>query len=170
MFKIEDQVIYSVHGICRIDDISEETIDGVTKQYYVLHPIENGHRMTITIPVDNNKVAILPLLKKEEAATIIDSFNFEGIDWIEDGQARYKAYNEIVNRGDRKEIAKLINTLKRKDLELKETSGRLEDRDQKILNTVQSIFFKELAFALKRTYSEINEAISLSLSRQAKIA
>ncbi|MDQ6596090.1 CarD family transcriptional regulator [Bacillus salipaludis] len=43
MFNIGDLIIYSGHGICRVDDICEKTVSGITRTYYVLHPMENNH-------------------------------------------------------------------------------------------------------------------------------
>ena len=31
MYNIGDLMIYSAHGICRVDDICEKTISGITK-------------------------------------------------------------------------------------------------------------------------------------------
>lgn len=170
MFKIGDHIVYSVHGICEIDDIMEITVGGVTKLHYKMHPLENGHRMTITTPVDNDKVAILALLTKEQAAEIIESFKLPGIEWMEDAHARSAHYNNIVHGGDRREIAKVINTLKRTMTELKEDSQRLHERDQKLLNTTQAILFRELALALKKPYTEISEIVSDSIASQLQVA
>ena len=41
MYNIGDLIIYSSHGICRIDDICEKEYYGVAKNYYVLHPMED---------------------------------------------------------------------------------------------------------------------------------
>lgn len=65
MYNIGDLVIYSAHGICKINDICDKTVAGITKSYYVLHPMDNKHHLTISIPVNNDKVAILDLIQKE---------------------------------------------------------------------------------------------------------
>ncbi|MEH7306801.1 CarD family transcriptional regulator [Neobacillus drentensis] len=51
MFNNGDLVIYSAHGICKIDDICEKTIAGMTKTYYELHPLDHNHQLTISVPV-----------------------------------------------------------------------------------------------------------------------
>src|SRR5881227_3599734 len=100
MFKTGDLIIYSGHGICRVDDICDKTYAGITKTYYVLHPIENNHQLTISTPVDNDKTIMLKLLNKEEAEKILESFNSDGVDWIEKPQLRGHVYPEIVNTGN----------------------------------------------------------------------
>jgi len=52
MFNIGDSVLYSSHGICLIEDICEKTFMGITKKYYVLHPMEDC-KLSISTPVDN---------------------------------------------------------------------------------------------------------------------
>ncbi|MEC1526197.1 CarD family transcriptional regulator, partial [Neobacillus niacini] len=48
MYHIGDLVIYSAHGICKINDICNKTVSGITRSYYVLHPMENKHHLTIS--------------------------------------------------------------------------------------------------------------------------
>ena len=62
MFNIGDVIIYSTHGLSQIDDICEKTISDVTRTYYVLHPLAQAN-LTISTPVDNEKVVMLKLLE-----------------------------------------------------------------------------------------------------------
>src|SRR3954447_18247998 len=102
MFEIGDLIIYSAHGICKIEDICERTVSGVTRSYYVLHPMENYPQVTIHTPVNNDKVVMLSLLKKEEANEILESFKGPGAEWIEQPNKRNTHYTKIVNTGNRK--------------------------------------------------------------------
>ncbi|WP_249870055.1 CarD family transcriptional regulator [Oceanobacillus saliphilus] len=77
MFKIGDSVIYSVHGLSKIDDICERTFNGVTKNYYVIRPM-NDTNLKISIPVDSDKAVIQKTLDKEEAEEILQTFNQSG--------------------------------------------------------------------------------------------
>ena len=61
MFNVGDMVIYSIHGLSRIDDICEKTISNVTKTYYVLHPLDQTN-LIISAPVDSDKVVMQKLL------------------------------------------------------------------------------------------------------------
>lgn len=159
MFTIGDHIIYSAHGICRIDDICEETISGVTKKYYKLHPLENSQRVTIRTPVDNEKVLMLNLLDKEQAAELIETFREPGVEWNDNPNARQALFNKMIDTGDRKEIAKVVNTLMRNKIELQQEGRNLYERDHKILNATQSILFKELALSLDTNFQEINNLV-----------
>ena len=102
LFNIGDLIIYSAHGICKIDDICEKTVLGVTRPYYVLHPIENKSELIISTPVHNDKVVMLELVDKVEAIEILESFKEKGIQWIEKPNARHSTYSDMINTGDRK--------------------------------------------------------------------
>ncbi|MGK7379618.1 CarD family transcriptional regulator [Planococcus sp. 1R117A] len=156
MFNIGDLIIYSVHGICRIDDINEKTVSGITKQYYELHPLENSQRVTISTPVDNDKVVMLEMLHKDEAMQLIETFKEPEMEWNDNSNQRLAFFTDLLNTGDRKEIARAVNTLMRKKIEAKKENRNLYERDHKYLNTAQSILFQELAISLNTTFEEIN--------------
>lgn len=159
MYQIGDIVIYSAHGICEIVDISEMTILGKTRKYYVLHPIENKQNLTINAPVDQSKDAIQELIDQDEAYEILESFKESGMDWQEQANVRYNTFQKIVQNGDRKEIAKVINTLMRKKIELAANEKKLHQKDEKLLQQVQNILWKELSIALGISVKEIDKMI-----------
>lgn len=168
MFNIGELVIYSAHGICKIEDICEKTVSGVTRPYYVLHPMDNAHNLTLSIPVHSDKVAILELLNKEDALEILDSFRYPGIEWTEKPSIRFNLYSDIVSSGDRKEIARIIITLMRKNIEAKQNEKKLYEQDRKLLTSTQSILFKELAIALNTSVDKIHEKINEMLMDHGK--
>lgn len=159
MFTIGDHIIYSDHGLCRIDDIRDETVSGVTKKYYTLHPLENT-LVTIRTAVDNDKVVMLKLLQKEEALEIIESFKHAGTEWDSQPSSRLQQYSQLINSGDRMQIAKVVNTLMRKKFETQLEKKTLYERDYRLLNNTQIILFKELAHALDTSFEEINKRIN----------
>jgi CarD family transcriptional regulator len=159
MYNIGDLVIYSAHGICEINDICDKTVSGITRSYYVLHPMDNKHHLTISIPVNNDKVAILDLIQKEEAQEILASFKYPGVVWDDKPNNRLHLYSEILNTGVRKEIAKVINTLLRKKIDVELHDKKLNEQDRKLLINAQNILFKELAISLNTSYEKINEII-----------
>jgi CarD family transcriptional regulator len=165
MYNIGDLIIYSAHGICKIDDICEKTISGNTTLYYVMHPIDNSKQLSISIPVNNDKVIMLDLLQKEEAHEILESFQEPGILWNDKPNLRYSLYNNIVNTGDRKEIAKVVNTLLRKQNEAELHGKKLYEQDRKLLETAQNILFKEMAISLNTTWEDINERVLIHLKK-----
>ena len=76
MFTIGDLVIYSAHGVCRIDNICDKTISDVTRKYYELHPVDGNYRLAISVPVDSNKNLLTEIMDKEKANEILEIFWF----------------------------------------------------------------------------------------------
>lgn|SRR5690606_27636302 len=159
MFKVGELVIYSVHGLCEIDDITERTFRGETKSYYVLHPKKDSS-LTINVPVDSDKLSLLKTINKEEAKVILESFREPGMEWIEDVRQRQRKYSSLINAGDRKDICKIANTLLRKSKEAAENKKKLYDQDRKMLTNIETILFNELAMALDTTPEEISKKIN----------
>ena len=154
MFNVGDLIIYSAHGICHIDEICEKTYSGVTKMYYVLHPIEDK-KLTINTPIDTDKVVMQEIIHKDEAEEILESFKGLGIRWEENNTQRPKVYFDIAKKGNRKEISDIINTLMRKKQEAEKDGKKLPHQDGKLLTFLQNTLFNELAIALNTSFEEI---------------
>ncbi|KAA9026964.1 CarD family transcriptional regulator [Niallia endozanthoxylica] len=159
MFEIGDVIVYSEHGLCQIDEICDQTISGITRTYYVLHPLTES-TLKISTPVDNDKVIMLKPMDRDKAEELLKSFKQPGMDWIDDAKQRSMTYNRLVKTGNRQEIAQIANTLMRKDLELKLTNKRIYDQDRKLLHTIQKILFKEMALSLNTTFEEIVDKVT----------
>ncbi len=154
MFDIGEVIIYSEHGLCQIDDICEKTFSDVTKTYYVLHPLSAAN-LKISTPVDNDSVLMLKTLDQKEAEELLQSFKEPEFDWTEDTRQRNKLFHEIIKSGDRKEIAKMLNTLMRKEQVLKSNSKKMHDQDSKLLTQVKNILFKDIALSLNTSFDTI---------------
>lgn len=160
MYNIGDLIIYSGHGICKVDNICDKTYFGNTQTYYVLQPLENNHQLTISIPVDNEKVIMSRLIQRNQAEEILASFKSLGVNWIENNHLRIQVYNDIVKTGNRNEIAKVANTLIRKKHELEMKEKKFGEQDKHLLISIQNILFKELAISLNTTYDAIVEEVN----------
>lgn len=159
MFKVGDLIIYSTHGVCKIDDICEKKFLDVTREYYILHPLDDPE-LTISVPVDNEKVVMLEIMDEKEARNILKSFEEPGIEWIDDAKQRNRKYSSLINKGDRDAIVKIANTLMRKQKEAKEKKERMYDQDKKMLEQIQKVIFQELAASLDTTVDKIIERIN----------
>ncbi|WP_188206986.1 CarD family transcriptional regulator [Alkalibacillus aidingensis] len=159
MLNIGDLVVYTGHGICRVDDICDKNLFGMKKTYYILHPLENNHQLTINTPIDNDQISMLQLVNQQEAEKILHSFNSDGYDWIERPNLRTQHFTKTLDTGDRMKVAKVVNTLLRKNHELKQKEQKLHANDSKLLNETQNVLFKELSIALKTSTEEIAKKV-----------
>src|SRR5699024_9374949 len=156
MFDIGDLVVYSTHGVCQIDDIYEQTIIGKTREYYKLHPVENEQHLTINAPVDGKGISIMEIMDEQEAKDVLQVFRKPS---KEDVNIQPATYTKLVDDGDRKEIASIINTLLRKKVEVEEDNKKLNGRDRDLLRTARSALFTELSISLDISIEIINKKI-----------
>lgn len=163
MFQVGDLIIYSTHGLCHIDDITEKTISDVTKKYYELHPINNMN-LKISTPVDNHLISMLEIMTQQQAEEILESFKMPGIEWVQKNHQRNQMYSDLVKKGSRQDIAKIINTLMRKKHEVENRGKKFAEYDRKLLNKIQGILFNELAISLNKSVDEINAKVEDYLS------
>lgn len=161
MFSIGDLVIYSTHGVCKIDDICQKTVAGVTREYYELHPLGNEQetQLTISTPVHNNEVTMLELMDEDEADDVLESFKNPVMKQYEDVSKRHNAFAKLVDSGDRQELANVTNTLMRKKMEMLQDNKKLNQRDQDLLNAAQDTLFEELAISLDTNSKQINKTV-----------
>lgn len=166
MHNVGELIIYSTHGLCRIEEICEKTYSEVTKTYYVLQPLNNT-KLKINIPTNSDKLNLIDLVEKDEAEEIIESFKFNGIEWIEKNIHRTQFYTEIIKNGERREIANIINTMMRKKHETESNGKKFPSQDSKFLISLQNILFSELAISLNTNSEVISNQVINNLAIRA---
>ncbi|MBU6079907.1 MULTISPECIES: CarD family transcriptional regulator [Allobacillus] len=159
MLSIGDLIVYSSHGICRVEDICDQTYGGVTKKYYMLQPVDNDQNLTIHAPVESKQKNMQRIMNRSEAEKVIETFSGEGVEWIERPQQRTRDYKSILNQGDRLEIAKVASTLLRKKQETEEEGRKFSELDGKLLKNIQDILFREVAIVLNKPYEKVVKRI-----------
>lgn len=160
MFQVGDLMIYSSQGMCRVEDICEKTMNGNTRMYYVLQPMESNFKMTIMTPVDNDKVSMLELLKIAEAEKIMEIFSGPAGEWPDHPTQRHKKFLEAINSGDRMNIAHLVLSYLERETNPDANQNRMQDNDKKLLDNAKRILFKELAACYSCSVDTIRERIS----------
>lgn len=169
MFDVGDLVVYSAHGVCRIDDICDKTFAGATRTYYVMHPLEDPN-LILNIPKDHATLAVLELLDREEAESLISSFCQPGSTWIENNNQRAQAFRHIIDTGSREKVAQIANTLMRRKHEAEQNGKQLGQADSRTLTSIQKILFSELAISLNTTEDAIEERVSDMVAEQSLIS
>lgn len=162
MLQVGELVNYASQGICRIVEITEKTVAGVTRPYYVMQPLQN-EQLTISIPVDHEKEEKLKIVSKAKAEEILESFKGPGIEWIEKNNQRHQRYMDICKSQDKQAIADVANTLMRRKFEVESNGKKFGSQDEKMLELIQQILFSELAVALDTTFDDICERVESAI-------
>ena len=72
MFQPGELLVYGATGVCRVEEITAPDFTRADRgrRYYLLRPLHQDG--VIYAPVDSGKVAIRPVISREEAETLID--------------------------------------------------------------------------------------------------
>ena len=149
MYQINDTVLYGINGVCRIENITEETIGNRKALYYMLKPVYNDSS-TIFVPLENSELTgkMRRILSASEIYSIIRSMPEEEPIWNDDEGERNAMYREILKSGDCVKIVRLIKTLyfhKQKQINNKK---KLHVADEKIMKEAEKILYEEFAYVL----------------------
>ena len=154
MHKINDLVLYSTHGLCKIHDITEKTFSDETKAYYELRPLRDL-KLQIHIPVGSTKIQMMDLLNEKQANAIIDSFEHATYQTFEKNYFVNHDFNEMISTANREKMVTVIYSLMiRKDQVVKD-GKKLPIQETKALANLQGILFNELAIVTNRSYEDI---------------
>lgn len=153
MFNVDDYIIYSTSGVCRVADIvSEKNRDGEMVEYYVLNSFsENSTK--IKIPT-NTKVFMRSLISSGEATTIINDESLCSL-WIENERERNTNFTKLLKEGSFEIWMNLANSIHIKKLEKIKASKKLNQSDERTLKTVEKLLTEELSIILDKDPSEI---------------
>ena len=164
MFKVGDLIIYGIHGVCRVKDITKLDWDTAFKDrdYYVLEPLYKGD--TVYVPVDNDKVYMRPVMTKSEVLELIDTmpdvdtepYKARSIQQL----ARY--YQAALDSHEMTDLIKLTKIIYTKRVETEKQgkqSKTLSQIDEKYMEHAENLLFGEIAAVLDIPRDEVLEYI-----------
>lgn len=158
IFSINDYVMYSYHGICKVTDILEVGTSKEKKMHYVLHPMDDT-KSTLMTPIDNKKVILRYIITKEEAQLLMECLDNLDSEWIPNNKQRMDHYAQIARNGDVRHSLCIFRTLLLKQSELKDTKKKLSIPDDKIFHLLDRLLCTELAYALNEDVPSIHKKI-----------
>lgn len=149
MFRINDTVVYGAQGVCRIEGITKREMGGRSMEYYVLKPVYDSSS-TLFVPVSNDKLVarMRRVSSPEEITALIKAMPEEDADWIENETQRKERYKEVIARGDRVELVKIIKALYLHQQKLQEKGKRLHLADDRLFREAERMLYDEFALVL----------------------
>ncbi len=166
MFSIDDVVMYTTYGICKISDIIEMSFGGNTNKYYVLHPLRES-KTELTLPVDNpmTKCRLHPLLSENEINDLIHEIPFMEPYWIERDNDRKAKFSEIVKSGDRKETLRVIKCIKYHIYDIKDKGRKLHATDENAMKDAEKLILDEFSYVLNMDREKLSIIINTELEK-----
>ncbi len=157
MYVVGDKIVHPMHGAGVVEDIIEQKVNGVSRQYYVLKMSVNN--MLVMIPTMScDEIGVRPIVKKSEADHVMSLLSSIEVDLTPNWNRRYRENMLRIKSGDLMEVAKVVKSLIVRDRERGLSTG-----ERKMLASAKQIFISEMALAASCTYDEVEEIINKSV-------
>lgn len=166
---MNDIVLYSWHGVCTITDITEKEFNGNKANYYVLKPVHDTNS-TIFVPAENENVTakMRRVLSSEEIHALIKNMPNEDTIWIEDDNQRKEKYKEIISKGNRSDLIRLIKTLYLHQQAQKKLGKKMYIIDEKFMKEAEKLLYDEFAHVLDIKPEEVVSFIMRAMDVEEK--
>lgn len=149
MFSIGDKVIYSSEGVYFVKEFTTSPVDkNDTRQFYVLCPVYASACNTIITPVGNDKVAMRPIMTREEALEFIGKIHDIPTLTVEREKERREVYRKALACATPETFVSIIKTvMERREIFFK-AKKRLSESDNDFERKAKFCLSGELASAL----------------------
>lgn len=149
MYRVNDIVTYSTHGVCRIFSVETRNFSGTPAEYYVLRS-EGDSRNTFYVPTDNKALTsqMHRVLSRDELDELIRAMPDEKYIWIEDDNLRKAEYEKILRSGNRRKLIQLIKTLYIRRKDKMSENRKLRSADEHFLKDAEAALYEEFAYVL----------------------
>ena len=148
MYKVNDTVLYDIQRVCRIVEITEKKMGDSRMEYYVLKPVYDD-KATMFVPVHNKTATtkMRSVLSADEIRSLVRTEPEEDCDWLYDDNLFRDRYKEILARGDRTELLRLIKALHRYQCRQRK-QGRPHVAKEGFLKDAAKMLYEEFSYVL----------------------
>ncbi len=150
MYQIGDQVVYGIHGVCRVADQEERVIDRKRVTYLVLEPVgQEGARYLVPT---HNAVAmgkVKQMLSREDLTSLMTSEEVCADGWIRDENQRKQTYRELIGSGDRAKLMQMVRTLYRHKAAQSAAGRKVHMCDDNFLRDAEKLLASEISIVLE---------------------
>ena len=164
MYQVGDQVVYGIHGICRIIDTEERLLDRKRIRYLVLAPVD-GSDSRFYVPADNPAAMrkLRRVLSRQELEALLQSSEIRENGWISDENARKQCYRELIVNGDRLALLKMIRALHIHKKEQARLGKKFHLSDENFLRDAEKLLNAEFSLVLGIDSAQVPEYIRKAL-------
>ena len=162
-YQVGDMVVYPRHGAARVEEISERTVKGVTRQYLRL-VVLSSDGLEINVPVDNvKKVGVRDIVGAQEVAKVFEILRTPIVEKEMNWSRRYKLNVEKIATGDVNNIAEVVRDLSQRDVD----EHGLSAGEKRMLARARSILISEIALSEKIDEIEAERLLDVNLGYKA---
>lgn len=163
MFEIHDTVIYGTHGVCKIEGVETKEFSGLSKEYYILKPI-NDLAATLYVPIHNKKLVskMRKLLTEQEVYHLIENMSRRESLWYPNENQRKEEYKKVIEKGNHSELIGMIKAIYMEKQRRESEGKHLYISDERFFREAENLLYEEFQYVLNITKEEL---LSLIISK-----
>lgn len=160
MYQTGEQVLYGIHGVCRIAGTEIMRLGKEPVEYYVLQPLQQPDSR-FYIPVNNESAVakLRPLMTREELLRLLHNEEVRNTPFLPDENQRKLSYRELINSGDRARIMGMISALYRHKKAQTAAGRKFHQSDENFLTDAQKLLNAEFALVFDLEPSAVRSFI-----------
>lgn len=167
MFRCGDQVLYGIHGVCRIIELEVKCINRKKIEYFVLEPVQQpGARFYVPTQNEAAVAKLRPIMTHAELDKLLSDEDVCEDAWIPDENQRRQKYRDLINSGDRAALVRMVYTLhKHKQTQL--AAGRkFHLCDENFMKDAIKLLNSEFSLVLNIDQNEVGDYIQNALKHE----
>ena len=160
MYRIGEQIVYGVHGVCTVSAVTDRTVDRKTHRYYVLESAEQKGA-TYFVPQDNEAALsrMHRILSREQLLSLLQSEAVRRGVWIPDEVQRKQRYHDLLASGDRTELICMVRTLRRQKQGQQAAGKKFHLCDENFLRDAERMLDSEFSVVLCLPREQISDYV-----------
>ena len=159
-FHVGDTVVEPTIGICKVEGIRRQVVDGTEEDFYVFQS-DSARVMVPRSQVDRR--GIRKPMTEEEIKKIYNMLKMPVSPVRGDARQMYLNYRDIIKSGDPTKICKLI-----RDLYVLDEMDELKGKEKEILEQAMTFLLDEIVFVTSDSKTKIRADIDECLSKMYK--
>ncbi len=167
MYQIGDQVLYGVHGVCRVTGQEKQVMDKKQRLYLVLEPEgQQGARFLVPTHNEGAMSKLRPMMTEAELESLLQSEEVRRDHWIPDENQRKQRYRELIGSGNRAALMGMICTLYRHKAARAEAGRRCHLCDDNFLRDAEKILSGEISLVLSISQAQARDHLRKQLKAE----
>ncbi len=149
MYQAGQQVMYGIHGVCRIVDTEERLVDRKRVTYLVLEPTgQEGSRYLVPTHNAAAMAKLKTILSRQELEALLQSPEAKEDGWITDENHRKQAYREMIGSGDRVRLLRMVSSLYRHKAAQAAAGRKCHISDDNFLRDAEKLLTSEISVVM----------------------
>lgn len=167
MVQVGNQVVYGMHGVCRVVEEEKRVIDRKTVTYLVLEPVgQTGSRYLVPTHNASAMSKIRPMLTKQTLEELITGEEAKADAWIPDEGQRKQVYRELIGSGDRVRLLQMVRTLYRHKKAQTAAGKKVHLCDDNFLRDAEKLLASEVSVVLEMDADQAKQYLRAKLKEE----